>query len=185
MPCRPRVSDTLKRVYVCISRYAGIMFLLFLLLALSYEQVKELINAVLPAKNVEQIKLCIKLIFRSESVFSAVEAVAIYSLLASCCSGLGAILIKAMQTFFEDNVVAFSDKREIKVVAPSCREQATAKSFLVYSRYNSYKFYNSLTAFVVSFRRIYCFVVTQHMFRQGQTKYAFFYIVLYNLRQLN
>ena len=137
MPCRPRVSDTLKRVYVCISRYAGIMFLLFLLLALSYEQVKELINAVLPAKNVEQIKLCIKLIFRSESVFSAVEAVAIYSLLASCCSGLGAILIKAMQTFFEYNVVAFSDKREIKVVVPSCLEQATAKSFLVYSRYNS------------------------------------------------
>lgn len=134
---RDRVCNTLKRVYVRISRYAGIIFILFLLLALSYEQTKELVNNLLPAQNLEQIKLYIKLIFRSESVLSAVEAVTVYSLLVSCCSGLGAIFVKGVQTYYEDNVIAFSDKQEPRVSAVSAEQRFPLKSFLVYSRYNS------------------------------------------------
>ena len=134
---RDRVCDTLKRVYVRISRYAGIIFILFLLLALSYEQAKELVNNLLPAQNIEQIKLYIKLIFRSESVFSAVEAVAVYSLIVSCWSGLGAIFVRIAQRYVEYNSVSFRDADDNHVSCSSKEKLFPVKSFLVYSRYNS------------------------------------------------
>lgn len=131
------VCDAIKHAYARISRYAGIVFILFLLLALSYEQTKELINNFLPSQYIEQIKLYIKLIFRSESVFSAVEAVTIYSLLVSCCSGLGAIFVRCVQTFFEHNAVSFCDRQEISIAANAWEERVPLKSFLVYSKFNS------------------------------------------------
>lgn len=134
---KERVCDALKRIYARISRYAAIIFILFLLLALSYEQTKELVNTLLPSQNIEQIKHYIKFIFRSESVFSAVEAVTIYSLLVSCCSGLGAIFVKGVQAFICHRAVSYSDKREDRVVAVRFKERVALKSFLVYSRYNS------------------------------------------------
>lgn len=134
---RSSVGDTLRRVYVRISRYAGIIFILFLLLALSYEQVKELVNNFLPAQNIEQIKLYIKLIFRSESVFSAVEAVAVYSLIVSCWSGLGAIFVRIAQRYVEYNSVSFRDADDNHVSCSSTEKLFPVKSFLVYSRYNS------------------------------------------------
>lgn len=134
---KERVCEALKRIYARISRYAAIIFILFLLLALSYEQTKELVNTLLPSQNIEQIKHYIKFIFRSESVFSAVEAVTIYSLLVSCCSGLGAIFVKGVQAFICHRAVSYSDKREDRVVAVRFKERVALKSFLVYSRYNS------------------------------------------------
>ena len=134
---KERVCEALKSIYARISRYAAIIFILFLLLALSYEQTKELVNTLLPSQNIEQIKHYIKFIFRSESVFSAVEAVAIYSLLVSCCTGLGAIFVKGVQAFICHRAVSYSDKREVRVAAVRFEERVALKSFLVYSRYNS------------------------------------------------
>ncbi len=137
LPDGRRMFVAVRIVLARISRCAGVVFLLFLLLALSYEQSKELIGRILPAQSFDQIRISLKLLFRTEYLFSAVEAVTFYSLILSCFSGLGAIIAGGVQ------IVLCSHYAEYGTGVVACENFSrrspvvAGKSFLVFSSYRS------------------------------------------------
>lgn len=126
-----------SRICARISRYSGIIFALMLLVLCNYGQIKELINAVLPAQSVKNIKFFVTFAFGSSSVFSAIQSVLIYLLLVSCLTGLSAFFAVKLKTFLTDKVKSFSGKQDTKNLARREYKRIIIKPCLANDRYNS------------------------------------------------
>ena len=126
-----------SRICVRISRYSGIVFVVLLLVACNYGQIKELLNAVLPEHSVRNLKFFVTFVFGFSSVFSAIQSVLIYLILVSCLTGLSAFFAVKLKAFLAEKVKSFSGNQDTKNLAWRECKRILLKPCFINDRYNS------------------------------------------------
>lgn len=130
------ICDTVLRICTRVSHYSDIIFLILLLVVCNYEQIKDMVSAVLPDQSVKGLRLLITLVF-SSSAMSALQSALIYLLFVSCLSGLCAFFAVKLKTFIANKIKRLSGMTNEKTYVWHEYSHASIKPCLIYNKFNS------------------------------------------------
>ncbi len=130
-------TATVERLASSLARYAGVSFIIFLVLSINFNQTREIFNAVTAAQNPEQGKFCYRLVYRAESASFSAGAMAFCSIVIGFCWYLIANFLANAPVPSSDGLTAFGCGRDGDCTERSAEVGCAIKPFLVYSKYNS------------------------------------------------
>ena len=132
-----RASRSFCFLTLRIARCAGGVFFFAFFLALGYDELKECFTRAMPSQFVERVKTSAKLIFRTNSIFSVIATVMLYSFITCICSCVGFIFAHNIYIVWGRAFSAYRERANAKSADCEGVDCETKKPFLLFARYNS------------------------------------------------